>query len=268
MTTARHRGGLGYSLKLLTFKAVQASRQERRMYLALLRSVSDPSRLIFIDECSVGKNAGRRRRGWGKKGTCVPRYELFRGENKSAEYNNYSLLAAVDMDGFITDACQRVFAKTSKNDKDPTHGTVDRERFYQWVLFKLVPILENRSRGQIVVMDNATIHKDVRILEAIENAGEGGHRVFWNAAYSPDLNPIERCFSNYKRYLRKRYKAFSRNQDLIHFNALRLSVTGNNMKNYYNGTAFQGSIRNVPSSSYMQEEEAFAVAYALGVVDF
>ena len=62
LTTKRRRGGLGYSLKLLTFKAVQASRKERRLYRARLRQVNDPRQFVFIDETAVGRNAGRRRR--------------------------------------------------------------------------------------------------------------------------------------------------------------------------------------------------------------
>jgi transposase len=55
--------------------------------------------------------------------------------------------------------------------------------------------------GQIVVMDNLGAHKTERVRELIE---ERGCRVWFLAAYSPDLNPIEEeAFSKVKAHLRK-----------------------------------------------------------------
>jgi hypothetical protein len=43
-------------------------------------------------------------------------------------------------------------------------------------------------RGDIVIMDNASVHKVVGVREAIEAAGA---RLIYLPPYSPDLNPIE-----------------------------------------------------------------------------
>ena len=221
LTTPRRYGGLGYSLKLLTRLAVQACREERRLYLDRLRQVDNPRQFVFIDESTVGRNEGRRRRGWGALGVEVPGYEIFQGDNDAAALKKtFTVIAAVDIDGFVLDACDAVYRKYGKTDTSPDRGTVDAERFLQYVNDRLIPTLGLRALGEprsIVVLDNATIHKDVRIQNAIEASGA---EVIWTAAYSPDLNPIERCFALYKKVLIRQHRAFRENPHDTHLYAL------------------------------------------------
>ena len=86
LTTRRRYGGLGYSLKLLTRLAVQAWREERRIYLNCLRQVDNPRQFVFIDESTSGRNEGRRRRGWGALGVEVPGYEIFQGDKTMPQH--------------------------------------------------------------------------------------------------------------------------------------------------------------------------------------
>jgi len=61
----------------------------------------------------------------------------------------------------------------------------------------LVPTLK---RGDIMFMDNVSVHK----VEGIEDAIEArGATPFYLPAYSPDLNPIEQLFAKLKALLRK-----------------------------------------------------------------
>jgi transposase len=53
--------------------------------------------------------------------------------------------------------------------------------------------------GQIVILDNLSVHKPERIRAAI--AARGGELVFL-PAYSPDFTPIEQAFSKIKAILR------------------------------------------------------------------
>ena len=60
----------------------------------------------------------------------------------------------------------------------------------------LVPKLRKR---QIVIMDNASIHKRKEIRKVIEKAG--CHLVY-QPPYSPDLNPIEHFWNWLKKKIR------------------------------------------------------------------
>lgn len=189
---ANGTGGLGYSLKYLTFKATRACQRERALYRARLNQIDNPSQLIFVDESGVSNESSRRRRGYGKKGLPVARYSIFDGEGAANGVNSFTLIAAANINGFVLPACERVERKRSATDTDPTRGTIDQNRFYQWVVTRLVPVLGNRAfkeDNSVVVMDNATIHKHPGVVHAIKAVGA---QVIWTAAFSPDLNPIER----------------------------------------------------------------------------
>lgn len=56
-------------------------------------------------------------------------------------YGRYTLIAAVDIDGFIPEACEMIRRMVNYADADPDVGTVDAERFEYWVQFFLVPTL-------------------------------------------------------------------------------------------------------------------------------
>lgn len=55
-------------------------------------------------------------------------------------------------------------------------------------------------RGDIVVMDNVSVHKVSGVREAIEARGADS---FYLPPYSPDFNPIEQFFAKLKALLRK-----------------------------------------------------------------
>lgn len=75
-------------------------------------------------------------------------------------------------------------------------GAVDGETMLFFVEELLGPTLK---RGDIVFMDNTPIHKLDEIEDAIEAVGAW---VLFLPAYSPDLNPIENCWSKVKSTLR------------------------------------------------------------------
>jgi transposase len=54
--------------------------------------------------------------------------------------------------------------------------------------------------GQIVVLDNLSVHKGARVRQLIE---ERGCELLFLPAYSPDCSPIEETFSKVKAFLRR-----------------------------------------------------------------
>ena len=76
-------------------------------------------------------------------------------------------------------------------------GAADADAFVAYLAHFLVPTLKP---GQIVVMDNLSVHKDERVAPLIAGAK---CRLVYLPAYSPDFTPIEQAFSKLKAFLRR-----------------------------------------------------------------
>jgi transposase len=72
-------------------------------------------------------------------------------------------------------------------------GATTREMFEAYLERLLAPSLRP---GQVVVMDNLSVHKGGRVRELIE--GRGCELLYLPPYYSPDFNPIEEAFANVK----------------------------------------------------------------------
>ena len=79
-------------------------------------------------------------------------------------------------------------------------GTCNTDLFNFWVEHFLLPEL---SVGQVVILDNATFHKSLKTKELIESTG---CRVLFLPPYSPDFNPIEIFWANFKRMVKEKVK--------------------------------------------------------------
>lgn len=75
-------------------------------------------------------------------------------------------------------------------------GGTSGEVFLTYVSDVLVPRL---CPDDIVILDNAGAHKVKGVREAIEGAGA---KLWYLPPYSPDLNPIELCWSKLKSILK------------------------------------------------------------------
>jgi transposase len=134
------------------------------------------SRLKFLDE--AGSNLALTR----LHGRAAPGERVAEGVPQN-HGENVTMLAAIGLDGLQAPMT--------------VNGAVDGAVFLTYVREVLAPTL---SAGDIVVMDNLKAHKVAGVREAIEARGA---RVEYLPPYSPDLNPIEKCWSKVKTYLRK-----------------------------------------------------------------
>lgn len=75
-------------------------------------------------------------------------------------------------------------------------GAVDSLVFLAYLEQVLCPTL---CEGDVVVMDNLPAHKVQSVRALIEARGA---RLIYLPPYSPDLNPIEKCWSKIKTHLR------------------------------------------------------------------
>lgn len=70
------------------------------------------------------------------------------------------------------------------------------------------------SPGFILIMDNATFHKSEMTKKLIEDAG---CQLKFLPPYSPDLNPIEKCWANLKNKIKKTINQFSSLADAVDY---------------------------------------------------
>jgi transposase len=114
--------------------------------------------------------------GWGEKGERV-------GEAIPAvHWRSFTLLGAITSSGLLA----------TMTIEDATDGDI----FQAFVEQVLCPRLRP---GQVVVMDNLSAHKAAAVRQSIEAAGAN---LLYLPPYSPDLNPIEKCWSKIKLVLR------------------------------------------------------------------
>ena len=76
-------------------------------------------------------------------------------------------------------------------------GPTDTAVLVSFIREVLAPRLR---RGDILVMDNLAVHKTLSVREAVKRAGA---RLLYLPPYSPDMSPIEQCWSKLKAGLRK-----------------------------------------------------------------
>jgi transposase len=136
----------------------------------------DPSRLVFLDETSTPTTLTLLR-------ARAPRGQRAVGRVPRGQREAISWLATLTTRGLGESLLVR--------------GAVDRPVFEAFVERVLVPILRP---GQIVVLDNLSVHKSARAKALIEAVG--CYLVFL-PTYSPDLNPIEPAFAKSKQALRR-----------------------------------------------------------------
>jgi transposase len=134
-------------------------------------------RFLFIDESGVNLTLTRLY-GRGEPGKRVH-------ETVPQNYGeNISMLAALGVKGLRAPMT--------------VNGAVDGDVFRAYVRKVLGPVVR---KGDVVLMDNLQAHKVSGIEEMIR---ERGARLEYLPPYSPDLNPIEQCWSKIKTFLRKK----------------------------------------------------------------
>jgi len=135
----------------------------------------EPGRLVFIDETAVATNLTRLR------GRSV-RGERLAGEAPFGRWKTQTFIAGL-----------RCHCLTAPWVID---GPINYGSFNVYIETQLAPTLE---RGDVVILDNLSVHKSARAAEALKARGAW---FLFLPQYSPDLNPIEMAFSKLKAHLR------------------------------------------------------------------
>ena len=149
----------------------------------------DPECFILIDKSHFVQSSAHRCRGRGKRGRAAP-VQL----TLMARGRRFSLLGAFNCQGFAVNAGEVVRERG-----------VDVDTFVEWVEDMLWPVLQPYVLGapypnSVVILDNASVHWDPRVPEAIATTGA---LLRFMPPYSPDMSPIEASFNNLKKHLKR-----------------------------------------------------------------
>lgn len=172
---SRTRMALGWSRKKKTIRASEQNEASRAAWREQAQHLLS-QQLVFVDESGshiamtpLYAYAPRGQRAIGK----VPR-------NYGA---TMTLIASLSMQGM--------------GEALLLDGAADVKAFETYIEQLLALSLHP---GQIVILDNLSIHQGVRVRQAIEARG---CRLLFLPAYSPDFSPIEEAFSKVKTLLRR-----------------------------------------------------------------
>lgn len=168
-------------------KTLRAAEQEERADVAAERTAwcaavaagrRAPQRLIFVEESGIDTRMTRR---------CAraPRGRRACGAVPFGRWKRLTLLGALGPEGVV--AVMSVAAATTTA---VFHAVVEQV---------LLPALRTRGPGTIVAFDNLAAHKAAIVHECLRAAG---CQALLLPRCSPDLNPIELCWSKIKTALR------------------------------------------------------------------
>ena len=146
--------------------------------------VYKPADIVYLDETGIDDNEVFEHT-WSPKGKRAP------AKKSGFKKVRLSILGALNGDRFFAPFL--------------FEGSCNRQIIESYFEDFLVPELRP---GQVIVMDNASFHKNGRIQEIIENAG---CFLIYLPPYSPELNPIEKCWSWVKNGIRKLIELFKGN---------------------------------------------------------
>jgi len=149
----------------------QRCRQEWRETLAEF----DVEQLIFLDESGATTQMTR---NYGR----APRGQRVKEATPQGRWQILTMLATLTIRGL--EAPMTIAA--------PTDGDIFLAYLEQVLCPRLRP-------GQVVIMDNLSVHKVAGVREQIEATGA---RLIYLPPYSPDFNPIEQAWSKVKQILR------------------------------------------------------------------
>jgi len=173
--------------KKKSLKYVERDEVKRQKFQDEVGAIAKENR-VFVDESGVAHQMIHEY-CWTQKGSEVI------GERAGGKRGRTSVIAALNGEDINAPMIY----------SDTMNGAL----FLHWLKNILVPSLK---KGQVVIMDNASIHKVKQVKEIIEKAGCS---LMYLPPYSPDFNPIENYWAVMKSHIRKIRDNFTDINDAI-----------------------------------------------------
>lgn len=169
-----------YFKKKIPFYKERDERKREEFYKKL-EQIPKENR-VYIDESGINEYLYRQS---GR----APIGEIVYGAISGNRYHRESFIAAQKQSTIFAPFCYT--------------GTCNTALFNTWLEKVCIPELK---QGDVLILDNASFHKSKTTIEMIEKAG---FEVLFLPPYSPDLNPIEKFWANFKRRVKESIKLFS-----------------------------------------------------------
>jgi transposase len=137
--------------------------------------------IVAVDESACNSRTGDRKYGWSPINEPVELVYNFKRSER------WSLLPAMTGDGYLS---YMIFQGST------TSGIM--EHFLE---FEVLPHCNPYpGRNSVIVLDNTSIHRSVRVRE---HCGRAGVVLEYLPPYSPDYNPIEKSFKQLKGWIKR-----------------------------------------------------------------
>ena len=170
-----------FTRQKLQLIARQRDEELRRQFLTEV-SLYTPEMCLFVDETGADRRDSLRKYGYGIRGKPPKSCQLL------VQGEHISTIAAMSCEGIQAMKIVRT--------------TVDGDTFLDFIQRDLLPVLmpfNGVNPNSVVVLDNCTVHHVPGVESMITSVGA---LVNFLPPYSPDLNPIEECFSKVKSCLK------------------------------------------------------------------
>ena len=168
---------MGYTKKKANFRSPKVEREDviekQRKFVETMQDLK-AEQIVFLDESGVN-TAMNRKYGWSRRGERVRLLCPKRGKK-------LTIIGAIALDGVRA--------------RRELEGALNGETFKAFLREELGPKLR---KGDVVIMDQLSVHKVAGVKEIIAKYGAS---VLYLPPYSPELNPIEMCWSFLKSHLR------------------------------------------------------------------
>jgi transposase len=166
--------------------------------------------LIFIDETGTKKGMFRSH-GRAEGGKRCHSSKL------TKKGTNVSLVSAISLEGVMGSMTLT--------------GPIDTDAFLVYLHEVLIP---NTRIGQVIVMDNLSVHHTRDVVNAILSSGL---ELVFLPPYTPEFNPIEHCFSKIKAHLRKCAAPTRKLLEAAIKEALNM-ITADNIKGWFSNCGY------------------------------
>jgi len=172
-----------WSRKAVKARAAERSRELRTLWIGRQADWSE-DQLVFLDESACNERTGDRKFGWSPIG-------IECGVSRPAKKSQrWSILPALSVDGYLSYLIYQ--------------GSITAETFELFVEQQVLPhCTPYPGPRSILILDNASIHKSVRLRDL---CAEHGVLLIFLPPYSPDFNPIEATFKDFKAWVKRNHR--------------------------------------------------------------